>query len=348
MKFRGTVKRTMLVAFVVVAAVATGSVIVSSPAEAAPTVSRAELIGGRLRVEGRAADRSRVTVTSTTAGESTAAAYADRRGSYRVEASGFVSSSCRVTVSDPTGSTTVALSGCTPSVPPPTTTTTAPPPTTTTAPPPTTTTTAPPPTTTTTAPPPTTTTQLASCTITPRSAATYHVGDLQTFFWTTTGCRTSTQTVQWSLVSGVIPPGMSGPFTQGVSSGYVTGKPTTVGTFTFTVRVRDQTGASDTETSTINVEPPRPITVTTQGFVSGRVGEFYCCGNLFADGGIPGYTWAIVGGAIPPGLSLDHSEDRITGTPTTEGTFTFTVQPTDSRGVVGEAKAFDLVVQPAA
>ena len=336
MRIGGTTKRTLRVALVVVSAAATVSVIASAPAEAAPTVSQAELIDGRLRVEGRAADRSRVTVTSATAGESTAAATADRRGSYRVEASGFVTSTCRVTVTDPTGSTSVTLSGCTPSVLPPTTTTTPPSPTTTT------TTSPPPPTTTTTAPQP------ASCTITPRSAATYHVGDLQTFFWTTTGCRTSTQIVQWSLVSGVIPPGMSGPFTQGVSSGYVTGKPTTVGTFTFTVRVRDQTGASDTETSTLNVQPPRPITVTTQGFAPGRVGEFYCCGNLFADGGIPGYTWAIVGGAIPPGMSLDHSEDRITGTPTTAGTFTFTVQPTDSRGVVGEAKAFDLVVQPAA
>lgn len=321
MKSRGTWRGTLLVA--VVAAAAIGSVIASSPAGAAPTVSRAELIGGRLRVEGRAADRSRVTVTSATAGESTASANADRRGSYRVEASGFVASACRATVSDPTGSRSVTLSGCTPTAPS------------------TTTTTAPSSTTTTTAPPP------ASCTITPRPAATYHVGDLQTFFWTTTGCRTTTQVVQWSLVSGAIPPGMSGPFTQGVSSGYVTGKPTTVGTFTFTVRVRDQTGASDTETSTIIVEPPRPITVTTQGFSPGRVGEFYCCGNLFADGGIPGYTWAIVGGAIPPGLSLDHSEDRITGTPTTAGTYTFTVQPTDSRGVAGEAKAFDLVIQPA-
>lgn len=333
MTIRGMRKRALLVALVVVPAAAIGSVIASSPAGAAPTVSRAELIAGRLRVEGRAADRSRVTVTSATAGESTASANADRRGSYRVEASGFVASTCRVTVTDPTGSTSATLSGCTPAVPPSTTTTAPPSPTTTTSPPaPTTTTTAP---------------QPASCTITPQNAATYHVGDLQTFFWTTTGCRTSTQVVQWSLVSGVIPPGMSGPFTQGVSSGYVTGKPTTVGTFTFTVRVRDQTGASDTETSTINVQPPRPITVTTQGFSPGRVGEFYCCGNLFADGGVPGYTWAIVGGALPPGLSLDHSEDRITGTPTTAGTFTFTVQPTDSRGVAGEAKTFDLVVQPA-
>jgi len=324
MRNGGMKKRTLLVALVMVPAAAIGSLIASGPAGAAPSVTRAELIDGRLRVEGRAADRSRVTVSSATAGESTASAWADRRGSYRVEASGFVASSCRATVTDPTGSTSVTLSGCTPSAPPSTTTTTLPPTTTTTAP------------------------QQGSCTITPTSPATYHVGDLQTFFWTTTGCRTSTQTVQWSVVSGVIPPGMSGPFTQGVSSGYVTGKPTTVGTFTFTVRVRDETGASDTETTTINVEPARPITVTTQGFLPGRVGEFYCCGNLFADGGTPGYTWAIVGGALPPGLTLNQSEDRISGTPTTAGTFTFTVQPTDSRGVVGEAKAFDLVVHPAA
>jgi hypothetical protein len=48
---------------------------------------------------------------------------------------------------------------------------------------------------------------------------------------------------------------MSGPFTQGVSSGGITGRPTTVGSYTFTLQVTDQTGARDSETFTINVTP---------------------------------------------------------------------------------------------
>ena len=87
----------------------------------------------------------------------------------------------------------------------------------------------------------------SSCTITPQPPATYNVGDLQTYFWSTTGCQTSNAPVLWNLVSGQIPPGMTGPHTQGVGSGFVTGRPTTVGTFAFTVRVRDNVGATDTE-----------------------------------------------------------------------------------------------------
>jgi hypothetical protein len=187
----------------------------------------------------------------------------------------------------------------------------------------------------------------AVCTITPEPAATYNVGDLQTFFWSTTGCQTSQRPVKWKLIAGTIPPGMTGPHTQGVGSGFVTGMPTTVGTFTFRVGVIDQTGARDKETFTINVEPARPIVVTTESFLPGQVGEFYCCGNLFADGGTPPYTWAITAGTLPPGLSLQVSPGRITGTPTTAGTFTFTVQPTDSTGVAGTPKEFDLVIEPA-
>jgi hypothetical protein len=149
--------------------------------------------------------------------------------------------------------------------------------------------------------------------------------------------------VQFNLVSGQIPPGMTGPFTQGVSSGGVTGRPTTVGNFSFTVRVRDQTGASDTETFTINVIAARPVTVTTTALNNGVVGQFYCCGNLFADGGTPGYSWTIRSGAIPPGLSLQRSPGRITGTPTTRGTFSFVVRATDQRGAFAE-KGFSITI----
>ena len=314
---------TRLLALTTLLAVAVG-VVGATSAVAAPTVSRAELRDGQLRIEGRtSAPNVAVTVASPTTGESSVTRNSDGSGNFRIEVSGFRSSTCRVTVTDASGSTSTALAECIPTTPPP-----SPSPSPSTAPPP--------------SPPP------ATCTITPEAPATYHVGDLQTYFWSTTGCRSSDKPVQWSLVSGRIPDGMTGPHLQGVGSGFVTGRPTTVGSFTFTVRVRDQVGATDTETFTINVEPARPITVTTQGFTNGRVGEFYCCGNLFADGGVPGYTWAIIAGALPPGLSLQRSPGRITGTPTTAGSFTFTVRPTDSRGVRGQAKQFTLVVEPRA
>ena len=185
---------------------------VPGTALAAVSVSRAELNGGQLRVEGRGAvANATITVTSP---ESTATGRADGSGNFRVEASSFRSSTCRVTVTDGATSASATLSGCSTS-----------------------TTTTPPPDGGTTTPPPST------CTITPGEPATYHAGDLQTYYVLTTGCRTAEKPVQWSRVSGTIPPGMSGPHTQGVSSGFITGRPTTEGTYTFTLRVRDQTGA---------------------------------------------------------------------------------------------------------
>ena len=54
--------------------------------------------------------------------------------------------------------------------------------------------------------------------------------------------------------------------------------------------------------------------------------------TLAATGGTPPYTWSIVGGSLPPGLTLTPSSGAITGTPTAIGNFSFTAQVTDSSG----------------
>lgn len=55
--------------------------------------------------------------------------------------------------------------------------------------------------------------------------------------------------------------------------------------------------------------------------------------NFFADGGVQPYTWSIPSGELPPGLTLVKSAPAgLSGTPTTAGTFTFTVAVTDKAG----------------
>lgn len=49
------------------------------------------------------------------------------------------------------------------------------------------------------------------------------------------------------------------------------------------------------------------------------------------DCGVPPYTFSIIAGALPTGLSMD-SDGLVTGLPTVEGTFTWTVQVEDSEG----------------
>ena len=171
-----------------------------------------------------------------------------------------------------------------------------------------------------------------------------NVGTLNTWFVLTTGCSTSKKPVQFKVVDGRIPPGTT-LFTQGVSSGGITGVPTTEGVFAFTLQVRDATGTKDSESYSITINPPRPLVITNQSDMlsPGTVGEFYCCGNLFADGGVPDYTWSLVSGELPPGLELSESPGRITGTPTTAGTFTFTVRVTDSREAIAE-RTFSITI----
>jgi hypothetical protein len=281
-----------------------GALLLSSSAQAAVSISRAEISGTQLRIEGQANANRTITVDGVDMGTS------DGSGRFRIERSSFTApADCTVEVND--GSATAAtarLSGCTAS-------STSPPP-----------------------PPP------SSCTIVPETFPEGNVGTLNTWFFSTTGCRTSEKPVQFNVVSGQIPPGLK-LFTQGVGSGGITGTPTTEGLFNFTIQVQDQTGARDTESFSIRINAPRPVVVTNQSdaLTPGTVGEFYCCGNLFADGGVPGYTWTLRSGQLPPGLRLTASPGRITGTPTTRGTFSFVVRVTDSRGAFAE-RTFSITV----
>jgi hypothetical protein len=282
--------------------------LVLMPANAfALSVSRAELKGGVLRVDGaNAAPGIFVTVTSTT---SSAGARSDGSGAYHVSASGFRADDCKVVVSDrQTLSKTVTLSGCTPTAA---------------------------------TPPPTNPAPTGSCVVTPGDPATYHAGDLSTYFFRTTGCDTSGGPVQWSFVAGRVPVGMTGPFFQGQDAGAVSGRPTTEGTYDFTVQVTDSAGDTDSETFEITVVAPRPLTVTTATAPAGVVGRSYQV-NLAADGGVPGYVWSLRSGTLPSGLQVT-SRGALAGVPSARGTFSFTVGVADSRGTTA-ARAFTVTI----
>ena len=76
---------------------------------------------------------------------------------------------------------------------------------------------------------------------------------------------------------------------------------------------------------------PAPLGVVTTSLPSGSVGTSYSAA-LAATGGTHPYSWAVIAGQLPNGLALAGSTGIISGTPVTTGTFTFTVQVTDSGG----------------
>ena len=78
------------------------------------TIMRAEMNGGRVRIEGQGAQRD-----ATIRVDSVAMGTADGQGSFRVESDDFASATCQVTVSDGASSLVASLDRCTPTAPPP-------------------------------------------------------------------------------------------------------------------------------------------------------------------------------------------------------------------------------------
>ena len=72
---------------------------------------------------------------------------------------------------------------------------------------------------------------------------------------------------------------------------------------------------------------PAPLSISTQSLPVGTVGSSYS-GTVSATGGTPPYTFA-VSGTLPNGLSFNSSTGVISGTPTAEGVYGFSVSVTD-------------------
>lgn len=127
----------------------------------------------------------------------------------------------------------------------------------------------------------------------------------------------------WTIASGSLPAGLG----LSASSGTITGTPSATGTSNFTVRVTDALSATDTQALSIKIVSP--LAITTTSLPQGTVGTSYTT-TLAATGGTTPYTWSVVTGSLPAGLSLNGSSGAISGTPNTAGTENFLVRVTDS------------------
>ena len=136
----------------------------------------------------------------------------------------------------------------------------------------------------------------------------------------------------WKLVAGSLPSGLS-LSNFGVYSALISGTPRQTGVSTFTLQVTDGQGHTARQAFTFTIDPPQPLVITSGPCCpDGTVGTAYHT-NFFADGGVQPYTWSIIAGQLPPGLRLAASPPAgLTGTPTTRGTFNFTVAVTDNTG----------------
>jgi len=159
---------------------------------------------------------------------------------------------------------------------------------------------------------------------------------------TTTSLPTGTMNLEYS--QALAASGGTGPYTWTVASGtppaglnlspqgVLSGRPTSSGSTTFTVRVTDSRQQTATQTYTITVNAPVPtLAITTASLPTGTVGTAYPSTTLTATGGTPPYRqWAVTSGSLPPGIVLNNATGVISGTPTAAGSFTFTVTVADS------------------
>lgn len=155
---------------------------------------------------------------------------------------------------------------------------------------------------------------------------------------------TGTPPFTWSIQTGALPFGMSIN-----TDGQLIGTPLTSGTFNFRLRATNGVGFDEKDFSIIVNPQPTPPTITTaSGLPSTERGVFYTQ-TIQAVGTSP-FTWDLNPGSnpFPPGLSIAGSTGVFSGTPTTGGSYNFTIRATNPAGTGTKAFSLTVVVNPPA
>lgn len=136
-----------------------------------------------------------------------------------------------------------------------------------------------------------------------------------------------TGSVNWTLASGSLPVGL-----RLSASGVISGTPAQVNLTgnTVTLQAQDSGSPAQTATVTITIRVAAALTITTSpgALPNAIIGVPYSF-TFQSNGGISPISWTLASGQLPSGLALG-SNGTLSGTPTTTGSFTFTVQAGDA------------------
>ena len=136
----------------------------------------------------------------------------------------------------------------------------------------------------------------------------------------------------WSISAGSLPAGLS----INPNTGAITGTPTVVGTFSFTVKVVDASGLIATKASSLTVYVGPTITTSPTTYRTYTTTALTINNTVNAgDGAIkPTDGWFATG--LPAGLSINTNTGVISGTATTDGTYQIVVKVTDVNALSDE------------
>lgn len=131
----------------------------------------------------------------------------------------------------------------------------------------------------------------------------------------------------YAVIAGSLPAGLTLS-----TNGSVSGTPTALGRFNFTVEATDSRECTGDSDYSITVTCPT-ISLSAAPLAGGTVGTAYNQ-TVTASGGVGPYVYTLNAGSLPTGLSLS-TNGIIAGTPTVVGAFNFTVGATDANGCAG-------------
>ena len=136
------------------------------------------------------------------------------------------------------------------------------------------------------------------------------------------------QPITWNLESGDLPNGLNFD----VETAIISGMPSQIGTFTFTIKATNDAGFDEKEFTIIILDTPDHPIIITEVLPFGMVGMPYSA--IIEAVGIKPITWEIEidNGNLPDGLNLDIETGIISGIPTLEGVFTFTIKAENDAG----------------
>ncbi len=166
-------------------------------------------------------------------------------------------------------------------------------------------------------------------------------GTLNLSYSTSMTATGGTPPYTFNVANGTLPSGLTL-----APSGFLSGTPGVSGTFTFEVRVSDSAGCSVAKSYTLVVGTTGtcPAMSVLPASVPNAIQNSPYTITLGATGGTPPYTFRVVTGLLPPGLTLT-SAGGISGTLTVTGTFVFEIMATDSAGCTA-TRSYTLVADP--
>ncbi|HZD04560.1 MAG TPA: putative Ig domain-containing protein, partial [Longimicrobiales bacterium] len=128
------------------------------------------------------------------------------------------------------------------------------------------------------------------------------------------------------------------------SGGEISGTPTALGAFDFTVEAASD-GQTGDQALSITIGPA-PVGIDTDRLDTAYPGATYS-DFVEASGGDGPFSWAVTAGSLPDGLSLDPSTGEISGSGGTPGAYYFTVTVANAGETASKTYAVAISTRPA-